>query len=1188
VLVLVLAAVSLAGAPVSAGAVQNVVVSPVALTNTPRIIDGRVYAIAETGGRVFVGGTFTTARNTDHPNVTRNRILSYTKATGVIDSFWAPSFDGDVNAISVSTDGNWLYVGGAFTTVNGTPLAHLVKISTSDPNLVDATFSIRPDHPVQDMELSARGLVIGGNFETIGNTSRARLAAVDPTTGAALAWFNVPVTDPKLYDPYVLELDVSADAHWLVIGGNFKTVGGASRNQLAVIDLSTPQATVADWSTERFVPNCAAVYNETYFRGVSISPDSSYFVVNTTGAWGGNTSMCDTATRWELPPTSRGTDLQPTWTTYTGGDTHWAVEVTESAVYVGGHQRWENNANPTPGGDNDGPGAVARSGIAALDPTTGVPLSWNPGRDRGRGVEAFLATDDHLYIGSDTTFFGGLLRQRLAVLPVAGGTPNPPPQPVPLPVVIHQARNDGTMVAIPFDGQSFGTATPISGPGIDGENWSTQRGAFEQWGKLTYYGAANAYYGRTFNGATLGPATNLSQTVGYVDQNANSTPYDQPFDVDTTRAAAYVGGRILYTRSNDSRLWWRWYSTQSGIIGGQQFVASDASFSNATGLEVAGSWLYVSYSDNTLWRMPIDSTGHADYLHRVLVDDGNVSGLAWSQRDFSFAPATGVGYEPTPGPGLTCPPETPIVARYFANATTTGFPLLERCENSGTHNFGTGSPGPGIPVDRFSARWTVPLVLDETRDVRFTFDSDDGSRVYLDGRKILDAWVDQLLTHREVTLPVDAGPHTVEYTYYDNTGQATANFGYEVLDPVITPPSAALVAGNAFAPSTGDVVLRDRLVAAGYVVTYVDDEIVDAAQAETYDVVWVAGSVSANALGARLKDASVPIVMQKERLLSGMLMATGTNTANATTMSIVNAAHPLAAGRSGTISVLTSASAMTTARTVAAGGVSVADPASAAYFAVPSGATRTDGTQAPNCRVSFPVESNGASKLTADGRALVDATIAYLAGSECAPTVPVIPPAAAVVTTNPAAPASGDVQLRDRFVAAGYVVTYVDDDTFDAAQAANFDVVWVAGNANATALGSRLVDLTAPVVLQKERSLAGMLMATRTNTASATVMTIVNEFHPLAAGHSNGPVTVLNAASALVSARTLAPGAVTIADATTAAYFAVPVGATRTDATPAPGCRVSFPVEFNGIAKLTADGRALLDAAIAYLGGTDC
>ncbi len=176
-------------------------------------------------------------------------------------------------------------------------------------------------------------------------------------------------------------------------------------------------------------------------------------MVNTTGAYIAYDRMCDSSARWELPPAG-GRGAQPTWVTHSGGDTYWAVEITESAVYVGGHMRWVNNSRPSPGGDDDGPGAVARPGIAALDPYSGVPLSWNPGRDRGRGVEAMHATDDYLMVGSDTAYFAGELRQRLAMLPVTGGTANPEPQDVKLPVRLFFAT-DSTLRAMRFDGTDF-------------------------------------------------------------------------------------------------------------------------------------------------------------------------------------------------------------------------------------------------------------------------------------------------------------------------------------------------------------------------------------------------------------------------------------------------------------------------------------------------------------------------------------------------------------------------------------------------------------------------------------------------------------------------------------------------------------------------------------------------------------
>ena len=77
---------------------------------------------------------------------------------------------------------------------------------------------------------------------------------------------------------------------------------------------------------------------------------------------------------------------------YTGQDSLWSVQVTGTAIYVGGHQRWLNNSN---GFDYAGAGAVPRPGVAALDPVSGVPLSWNPGRNpRGDGAWALAGDAD--------------------------------------------------------------------------------------------------------------------------------------------------------------------------------------------------------------------------------------------------------------------------------------------------------------------------------------------------------------------------------------------------------------------------------------------------------------------------------------------------------------------------------------------------------------------------------------------------------------------------------------------------------------------------------------------------------------------------------------------------------------------------------------------------------------------------
>jgi hypothetical protein len=170
------------------------------------------------------------------------------------------------------------------------------------------------------------------------------------------------------------------------------------------------RASVSPWRTDAYAPECAPRF-DTYMRAVDFSPNGSYFVVVTTGAWPAPWKLCDSAARFE----SRGGG-RPTWVNQTGGDALSAVSVTGAAVYVGGHQRWMNN----PRGDNaPGPGAVERSGIAALDPFNGGALAWNPGRSRGVGVQALASASEGLYVGSDTDRLAGEFHARIGMFPLS-------------------------------------------------------------------------------------------------------------------------------------------------------------------------------------------------------------------------------------------------------------------------------------------------------------------------------------------------------------------------------------------------------------------------------------------------------------------------------------------------------------------------------------------------------------------------------------------------------------------------------------------------------------------------------------------------------------------------------------------------------------------------------------------------
>ena len=109
----------------------------------------------------------------------------------------------------------------------------------------------------------------------------------------------------------------------------------------------------------------------------------------------------------------------PTWVNYTGGDTSYAVEIHNGVAFIGGHMRWANNPSA---GDQAGQGAVPRTGMMALDVVTGLPFSWNPGRERGVGLFDYHVTDAGIWAGSDTDRWNNELRQQLAFFPWAGGS----------------------------------------------------------------------------------------------------------------------------------------------------------------------------------------------------------------------------------------------------------------------------------------------------------------------------------------------------------------------------------------------------------------------------------------------------------------------------------------------------------------------------------------------------------------------------------------------------------------------------------------------------------------------------------------------------------------------------------------------------------------------------------------------
>ncbi|WP_152185018.1 PKD domain-containing protein [Segeticoccus rhizosphaerae] len=396
--------------PAASAATVNDVPGAVPVSGTPAIDDGQVLAITQVGDTAFVGGNFTTISQTpSSTTINQPYIMAFDANTGALRTTFRPQLNGLVQALLPGPTADTVYVGGAFTQVNGRSESRLALLDVNTGEPITSFNGPNMNAGVQALGRRGDRLYVGGYFDQVGGDPAGGLTSVNATTGGVDGFLNVQLTEHHNTSPGgkqepigVRDMDLSSDGSRLVVVGNFRKADGLDRDQVVLINTAGTQATVQpDWNTNRYQPLCFSWAFDATVRGVRFAPSGNWFAITATG--GHNTgTLCDGVARFETAAT--GTDIQPTWFSATGGDTLRGIAVTDKVVFVGGHMRWMNN---TFGSDYAAQGAVPRPGLAAVDAQNGVPVAWNPGRNpRGAGAFALYAGPDGIYVGSDTEWIG--------------------------------------------------------------------------------------------------------------------------------------------------------------------------------------------------------------------------------------------------------------------------------------------------------------------------------------------------------------------------------------------------------------------------------------------------------------------------------------------------------------------------------------------------------------------------------------------------------------------------------------------------------------------------------------------------------------------------------------------------------------------------------------------------------------
>jgi beta-glucosidase len=140
--------------------------------------------------------------------------------------------------------------------------------------------------------------------------------------------------------------------------------------------------------------------------------------------------------------------------------------------------------------------------------------------------------------------------------------------------------------------------------------------------------------------------------------------------------------------------------------------------------------------------------------------------------------------KPIPSESLKTPDGSSngLAAEYFDNMMLEGKPRLTRVDPQLDFHWETTEPAENIPADKFSNRWTGQLIAPVTGRYAISLASNDGGRLYLDDKLIVDVWGDHATMKGSTVVELKAGePRRIKVEHYENIGNADLVLGWKLL-----------------------------------------------------------------------------------------------------------------------------------------------------------------------------------------------------------------------------------------------------------------------------------------------------------------------------------------------------------------------------------------------------------------------
>ena len=360
---------------------------------------GRLYALAEAGDKIFMGGEFESIvppGKNPGPGIARKFLAALDRHTGQpIDWDVAPS--DVVLALVASPDGRILYVSGRFQSIGGAPAGRIAAFDVATGQRI-MTFNPPPANAgVRAMALSGDTLYVGGAFTRIGDQDRDLLAALDATTGAlrtdwvgphngSQCFFGQTGTVTDGCDGFVYDMAVTADGSLLYAGGDFVDFSGNP----GVITLDAKTGKESSWQADN---------NERPVFGLTVWPGDGKSLIVATGGTGGQVQF------FEYKTSKRSSS--PKWVHKVDGDAT-DVTATRERVYLVGHYDFVLGGKTTCGAPpckgSTANGDEPNRHLSVFDARTGAhDLHFTGQANTPQGPYVTIIGRDHWYVGGDFT-----------------------------------------------------------------------------------------------------------------------------------------------------------------------------------------------------------------------------------------------------------------------------------------------------------------------------------------------------------------------------------------------------------------------------------------------------------------------------------------------------------------------------------------------------------------------------------------------------------------------------------------------------------------------------------------------------------------------------------------------------------------------------------------------------------------